>query len=362
MGQPIVIESIKKSISGDTHRISSIVDGLPVWFESNLDLTPVAEAFISPFVLPAMANNRPIESHDASDSTWLTNNKKVQQIFSDWWDFTKFPIKSSVTDRAKNQGGKRALFFTGGVDSFYSLLNYPDKIDYIINIHGMDVALDDNERARMVESLLVKVSSKYKVNVISIKTNFYQHPLFRSISLGKSHGGLLAAVGLVLGGYISKAIISSTNPVVENVPWGSHWETDILWSNGETKLEHWGQHKRRSEKLESIAYDSFVQNNLMVCVKSSPNHLNCGTCEKCTRTIIKLNQLGVLDKFRVLKPIYAISEQIRHIKRIKKVVRHVYRDDIKTEPDPEIRKAIRALLNRSEGITRIWHRLMWKRN
>ena len=67
---------------------------------------------------------------------------------------------------------------------------------------------------------------------------------------------------------------------------------------------------RRSKKIEYIADDPIVQKHLYVCLKeqilNNPrsihkyygDFLNCGMCEKCLRTMLQLDILGVLDDFK----------------------------------------------------------------
>ncbi len=37
-----------------------------------------------------------------------------------------------------------ACFFSGGVDSFYTLLKHREEITHIIFVHGFDIALEDH--------------------------------------------------------------------------------------------------------------------------------------------------------------------------------------------------------------------------
>ena len=56
-----------------------------------------------------------------------------------------------------------------------------------------------------------------------------------------------------------------------------------------------GMHTARWEKLDKISKNVVVQENLRVCLKAPEN---CNISDKCIRTLLDLDMLGHLDKFR----------------------------------------------------------------
>ena len=77
-----------------------------------------------------------------------------------------------------------------------------------------------------------------------------------------------------------------------------------------TELISGSMNMRRSDKVKYIADDKIAQSNLYVCLKEQiinnlknennyyGSYLNCGQCKKCLRTMLQLEILGKLDKFR----------------------------------------------------------------
>jgi len=66
-------------------------------------------------------------------------------------------------------------------------------------------------------------------------------------------------------------------------------------SSTRTKIVLDGATKNRFQKIRDIADFDLAQKYLNVCV--SDTGVNCGRCEKCRRTLINLDGLGVLEKF-----------------------------------------------------------------
>ena len=52
----------------------------------------------------------------------------------------------------------------------------------------------------------------------------------------------------------------------------------------------------RTQKIKRFAYDPFIQKNLKVC--NNNDDRNCCTCEKCMRTMLSLDIIGKLPKFK----------------------------------------------------------------
>ena len=111
-------------------------------------------------------------------------------------------------------------FFTGGVDSFYTLLKNKDDITDMIYVQGYDLDLDNDPVRKQVSDMLYRVANRFGKNVIEIESDyrFLIHPIATWSIL--SHGTALAAVGHLLADKIKRVYIPSTLKNNSNVPWG----------------------------------------------------------------------------------------------------------------------------------------------
>jgi hypothetical protein len=80
------------------------------------------------------------------------------------------------------------------------------------------------------------------------------------------------------------------------MPWGSDPGIDYLLSTETTQVIHHGTGFRRTEKTEAIARWEETHDKLRVCAFDDST-LNCSKCEKCIRTMMTLDILGVLERY-----------------------------------------------------------------
>jgi hypothetical protein len=137
------------------------------------------------------------------------------------------------------------------------------------------------------------ISKTEKVDLIKVESNI--RDLIEPIVMWDySHGGCLAALGLLLTKELSDVYIGSTYTFKQMFPWGSHPEVDSLWSSESTKFHHHGADTTRLEKVFYISKYPMVLKTLRVCYLNKKDNFNCGVCDKCMRTMINLELAGKL--------------------------------------------------------------------
>jgi hypothetical protein len=163
------------------------------------------------------------------------------------------------------------------------------KVSAGMMAHGFDIPLDEPEifanasgKARaMVESL--------GLELIPVSTNF------REINgnWNETHGAAVASCLMLLQGRYSSGLIGSTEPYNALIlPWGSNPITDPLLGSDSFEIVHDGAAYTRSEKIAVIADWQEALRYLRVCWQGEIKDRNCGTCEKCIRTILNFRLLG----------------------------------------------------------------------
>jgi len=362
----MLLSSITTTFDDGRRRVSADVDGAPLWFESaDAALSPSPEGFASAMLIPAIARGETLTLEDSLSATWLSNINRILQVFREWWGYPEAaPQPASVRSAAATRLESTALCFSGGVDSFYTLLRSGYTINYLVFVIGFDMGLGDVARAAEFESSLREVAAEAGARPVIVRSNIREHPVFASVSWEYTHGGAMAAVGHLLGDAAGQLLISSSRTRDDHTPWGSHWMTDEFWSSERLSVIHVGAELNRRQKLALIAAEPIVRRRLRVCWENRAPAGNCSRCEKCVRTRLALLDCGVLADFTVFEGEETLARHIDDLPPSRgKLATHrklANQDNISAE----IKQALSRLIERTDRANsprqnifqRIWSR------
>ncbi len=243
-----------------------------------------------------------------------------------------------------------AAFFSGGVDSFHTLLENRETLTHLILAYGFDLPLSEEPVLRRFQPQVELTAKAFSKSLITVRTNARDH--CRDIH-GKHRpeflfyqGGLLGAIALCLDGFAASVLIASPYSYDELRPNGSHPLLDPLWSSGTLHVVHHGADAKRIEKVETIAKEPGVLASLRVCWDPGPSELNCGCCEKCMRTMVALYFLGRLQQCPTL-PHHIDLRQIRRLELPASSLPH-WREFLDRPTHPELRRALEASIRTQE--------------
>lgn len=270
---------------------------------SNSDSAP----FLALSLMPAMMLGANIKVDGDLSEKFLNNVDAIQEKLLSWnQGFQKITVQSGVSmntssDLARGVG----VFFSGGVDSFYSLIEAraqsEEKLTHLILVHGFDIDYQDDFTFEAVHSAIRKVADAEEIELIVVKTNLrdFTDPI---LDWGFAHGGALGAIALLLHSKLHTIYIPSSYDYDALHPWGSHPDIDPLWAVEGMKIIHHGTEISRVKKtVDYIAQSETALKYLRVCWKNERGRYNCGTCPKCIRTMIDLRIAGVLSKTAVFE-------------------------------------------------------------
>ncbi len=201
------------------------------------------------------------------------------------------------------------LFFSLGVDSFYSLLknrrDHPADartITHLLTLHGIDFPdrpwQDDFPPQFLANAR--RVADSVGAELLPIVSN-----VRRAIAaLGTwppQHGGALIASALALGPLLGRIHIAASTTYDRLYPWGSHPLLDPLWSTETLTVVHDGCELNTIDKTRVIAELrlDLVMATLRPCAGYNAGY-NCGACLKCLRTMLDLLQYGYLAQCQTL--------------------------------------------------------------
>ncbi|MBD3280648.1 hypothetical protein GF389_03945 [Candidatus Dojkabacteria bacterium] len=274
-------------------------------------LTNRLDPFLVASIIPSMGIPEDIRIEGGIDKVLTANLTKMMSIISNWevsdsWHKKVVDVKISATellDNTKEKKEKTAMFFTAGVDSFYTLEKLRDAEeapDYLITIFGYDIALDNIEMQRRLSKTLKQVSDSTNIEVIRINSNYREFldkfPPNSANQWEMCHGSGLTSAALCLDGLYQKVYINSSDAYLARSAYGTHPDIDKLWSTSLLSFVSFGD-KNRIEKIDYIKNKELPREHLRVCWRNHDNKYNCGRCEKCIRTMLQLKIYGVLRNF-----------------------------------------------------------------
>lgn len=294
------------------------------WFEVDKkykdDINTTGNPWLICLLPLAVTIGEPIQICNSIDSKLLENAKQLMQIWKCWYpDLHIIPIEAKVVNYTGNvENKKTAAFFSGGVDSFFTLLFHNDPtlnnsihIDDLISVFGFDIPLKNKEAFSMMKENFQKVASELGKELIDVATNL-RKTHFNKSGWGKlSHGCALASIAHLLGNRLSKVLIASTGGYTGLIPWGSHPLTDPLLSGSDLTIIHDGAAFNRLQKTEFISKYDLARKYLHVCYSIGTDK-NCSQCVKCYRTMMMLD---VLDEFKHFETFDKNKYSIAHISK-----------------------------------------------
>lgn len=239
------------------------------------------------------------------DRQLMDNAHRLMKIWRGWYPgMHEVSIEADLLpDVPGAVEGRTGAFFSGGVDSFFTVLQCARsrdapgtlKIDDLITVWGFDIPLTDKAAFERMKRSLGEAAQSLGTGLIDVATNLRATSLHACSWPGLLHGAALASVGLVLEPYFRKLLIAATDDFSDTTPWGSHPLVDPLFSTSHTEVVLHGAKVSRIQKLETIARSEAALRALRVCWRSGDDH-NCGKCAKCYCTMLHLHLLGVLDR------------------------------------------------------------------
>lgn len=256
-------------------------------------------------MLLAMKLREPLRIDRPLDAVFRRNLIEQSLIWRCWFP-SLGPLRidaDTLPPSNETPATRTAAFFSGGVDSFFTLLRRDDPgtdpgdtIDDLIYVWGFDLAIDQHEEFAEISGHLRTIAAAVKKDLLFACTNLRRTRAGRSLDWRQVHHGCgLASAAHLLEGRWLRVLISATHTYHVLGPLGSHPLIDPLFSSGSIAVVHDGAAWKRTEKTERVAGSPECRRFLRVCWKTGRG--NCCRCEKCYRTMATLDALGCLDQF-----------------------------------------------------------------
>ncbi len=304
------IANIELIQENEYNELRADVFGDRLWYRTSAE-TPLqlsANPFLCAALQLGMARGEDIEivGPYAVSGQLLENFELLQQIYSSWFPdlLQKVSIRCDNVLPTSSSAGE-SVFFSGGVDSSYSFLQHEEKIENLIFVHGVDMQHDNDELFDRVILRTKRFAEHFGKNLIVVTTNIRALMSKAGLSWSAHYGaGGLGSIANAIGA--SKVYVGANLPYKWLAPDGTHPLTNMLFSTeGVSIFDDGGVD--RSEKLAAIGEHPIVLETLRVCWKD--DGYNCGQCEKCLRTMIAIELLGLsTDRFPPLTDLRPLAK------------------------------------------------------
>lgn len=271
------------------------------------------------------------------DPELLRHAHELMEVWSCWRP-GKRPVRIVAEPAAPSapRGTRTGLFFTAGVDSFYSLLHHDEMarlhpewklrpVDDLIYVEGYDIPITNRPALDRKRAALQTVAAETGKTLVTLATNFRD----TAVSLRKNawgpvmHGPAVAASGLLLGRRWRTLLLSAAVAYDEFDPWGSTCLTDPLFSTSATRVWHYGAGADRLQKIEFLARRDVALDHLHVCWQDASER-NCGACEKCFRTLLALDMAGARGRARTFPAGEFSVDRLRDVWSDREPVKRMY--------------------------------------
>lgn len=272
------------------------------------------DPFLPAILLPAMRTGETVEIPGYVSPRLLRATDEIQALYKSFDESLSYvqirAVSRGEPSRPMHRTSWKGLFFSCGIDSFYSLFknltDHPqdkETITDLIPVRGFDIPFASNPAVfRTMVANTRTVSREFRKNTLPVATNVRELAV-RFVDWASLYvGAAMASVALSLENVFEKVYIASSYSRDQLIPYGSHPALDPLWSTEQLSIVHDACETRRVDKARFIAQFPVVTNTLRVCTYRpfSVSMYNCGVCEKCLRTMVDLHVAGALRKCTTL--------------------------------------------------------------
>ncbi len=262
-----------------------------------------ADAFVPMILVPCLEKGEALEIVPPVSKQLVQRIPRIMDVLLAMFpNFHRINVKLNARQETLPPAGNAvASLFSGGVDSFYTLLKgFAPGSDpafrptHLFFMRGLEQPLDQSSGADATLEVVREIARQSKVDLLWGETNI--RLLFGLNYELYYHASALIGAALALSRGVKRLLVPSTFSYGQLIPWGSHPLLDELWSIECMDVIHDGAEARRVDKIAMLARDHrSTFRHLRVCLKNQAGPTNCGHCQKCARTMMALEVIGALS-------------------------------------------------------------------
>ncbi len=286
------------------------------------------EAFVAACIFPAMIDREERLTVDRPVCPiFLDGLYNIIDVYKHWYSDT-FPVRlemslaQSLPQRAA--GGATGQFFSGGMDSRYTLYRWnsgllpehPGRVRYgfLVDFHEFRRHYPDFVGRYDLRHAIIgpadvarqaKVTDAMGAELILVRSNITMLNDDSGFWVNALHGAAFAAVSHTVSRGLTRMLLASAN-VNYKKGLGSHPLTDNHWSSARLDFILDTSRITRFQKTKELMDWPLGYEGMQICVNHNSPLLNCGRCEKCLRTALMMilcgQRLEVIFPYAELRP------------------------------------------------------------
>jgi glycosyltransferase involved in cell wall biosynthesis len=280
-----------------------------VWFRTDAPITPNADAALAACLMPAMITGGRLSIDEPISPRLLRGQWEFQAVQRAWsraWVFGDPPLEDVTVAAPERPSadiagtGAVAAFFSGGVDSWSTLLDHPE-ITHLLFVRGFDLPAGDSELTDRVGERLRASAAELGLPIYTVETNLRELS-DEIVRWDVYYGCAIVSAALLLAPLFDRVLIAGDNDHEVQVPVGHNLRVDELLSTETTQIVDDGGRYSRFERIARIADHPVCRHTLRVCWENRDDAYNCGRCRKCLGTMLSLEALGAREHFTTFPP------------------------------------------------------------
>jgi hypothetical protein len=320
----MTVRGISVTPAGDMTRASAVVISpwwehpRHVWFEvpseyASPSALTSADPWVAALLVSAMRQREDLVVDAPLSPELQVALPQIQRIYTTWLR-PAAPVEVRTIGRRTPESSSDAvaLFFSCGVDSWYSLLKSQDRrrigrvdeISHLLTVHGVDIDVGPwkMDVARELFRNARRVADDLCLPALAISTNIRRFYSATGLSWHWGQAGALAAIMLLLQDSFRRTVVAAgpdNATLLEHpeMPAGScHPLLVPLFSTAMCELVVDGGEASRLQRVERLARSTLALETLRVCWATDQPGYNCGRCAKCIRTSLELAVFGALGR------------------------------------------------------------------
>jgi len=262
-----------------------------------------ADPFVPALLVPCLEHGEPLEIVPPVSQQLVRRLPRIMDVLLAMFPkFRRVEVKLNArVERTPETGSVVASLFSGGVDSFYTLLKGVTpgadpsmRPTHVFFMRGLEQPLEESSGADATLGIVREIADATGVGVLWGETNL--RVLFGLNYELYYHASALIGSALALSHGVKRLLVPSTFSYGQLIPWGSHPLLDELWSIETMDVIHHGAEARRVDKIAMLVREHpSTLRHLRVCLKNQAGPGNCGQCQKCARTMMALDVIGALS-------------------------------------------------------------------